>query len=72
MTPGKEADLLCGMLPHHCVQVVMMGLWSEGLEPGKARPGKISRGIFGAKKVILLKHRDRTHGQKELNWGCEK
>ena len=23
------------------------------------------------KKVILLKHRDRTHGQKELYWGHE-
>jgi len=23
------------------------------------------------KKVVLLKHRDRTHGQKELHWGHE-
>ena len=23
------------------------------------------------KKVILLKHGDRTRGQKELHWGCE-
>ena len=22
----------------------------------------------GCKKVILLKHKDRTHGQKELRW----
>ena len=28
--------------------------------------------IFGAKKVILLKHGDRTHGQEELHWGCER
>ena len=21
--------------------------------------------------MILSKHRDRTHGQKELHWGCE-
>ena len=26
---------------------------------------------MGAKKVILLKHRDRTHGLKELPWSCK-
>ena len=25
----------------------------------------------GCGKMVLLKHRDRTHGQKELPWGCE-
>ena len=23
------------------------------------------------KEVVLLKHKDRTHGQKELYWDCE-
>lgn len=23
------------------------------------------------RKVILLRHQDRTRGQKELPWGCE-
>jgi len=26
---------------------------------------------FWCKKVVLLKHRVRTPGQKELHWGCE-
>lgn len=24
------------------------------------------------KKVVLLKYRDKSHGQKELHWGCDK
>ena len=27
--------------------------------------------VFGTRKVILLKHKDRICGQKELHWGCE-
>ena len=23
-------------------------------------------------KVVLLNHRDRTHGQNELPWGCDR
>ena len=40
----------------------MVGFGANGQE-------RIPEDVFGAKKVILLKHRDRTHGQKELR--CE-
>ena len=49
--------------------VPFMGFWSdEGLEP-MAKKEFLRR--FWCKKVILLKCRDRTHGQKELHWSCE-
>ena len=32
---------------------------------------RILEDVFGAKKMILLKHGNRTPGQKELSWGCE-
>ena len=38
-----------------------MGFRADGQE-------RILEDVFGA-KVILLKHGDRTHGQKELHWG---
>ena len=34
-------------------------------------PRKNSWRCLWCKKVILLKHRNRTRGQKELHWGCE-
>ena len=30
---------------------------------------RILRGLW-CKKMFLLKHGDRTHGQEELHWGC--
>ena len=40
-----------------------MGLGADGQE-------RILEDVFVAKKVTLLKHRDRTHGQEELHWDC--
>ena len=42
----------------------MMEGWS-----GANNQKRILEDILGAKKVILLKHRDRTQGQEELHWG---
>ena len=43
---------------------MMGGFGADGQE-------RILEDIFGAKQVILLKHRDRTCGQKKLHWDCD-
>ena len=40
-----------------------------GLEPGAEGQERILETSL-VQNVGLLKHRDRTHGQKELPWGC--
>ena len=48
----------------------VMGFWSGDGGPELTAKKGFLRHLW-YKKVILLKHRDRTHGQKELHWGCE-
>ena len=46
------------------VRVGFVGSGADGQE-------RILEDIFGAEKVILLKHRDGTRGQEELPWDHE-
>ena len=49
----------------------LMRFWGDGGLVGSGADGqeRILEDFFGAKKVILLKHGDRTHGQEELHSG---
>ena len=63
-----------GLVSREASLWLIYGHWSSfGMMVGFGTNGqeRILEDVFVAKKVILLKHRDRTHGQKELPWGCE-
>ena len=47
-----------------------LSIHSDGVLEKTAKKEFLRR--LWCKKVILLKHRDRIRGQKELHWGCEK
>ena len=47
----------------------VLGCWWGGSEP-TAKKDLWKTSLVG-KKLILLKHRDRTNGQEDLHWGCD-
>ena len=51
---------------------LVMAFWGDGggLEP-MAKKEFLKTSLVQKKGGILLKHRDRTHGQEELCWDCE-
>ena len=46
--------------------IILTEVWSD---EGSELMAK--KEFFGAKKVILLMHGDKTHGQKEWHWDYE-